>query len=170
MKKLFLSVIAIFVMGHCGPISSPASAQDVSVPAVSAPIQSAPTPAEKTPAEKMKSRYPQPVKVSDLIGLPVLDARDRTLGYVEKVVRSSEGMVRLIVPYSSWLGWPRHVGPFESVRRPVAVPIETVVILGRQIDALDMDRSEFDRAPAWTGQNEKPIPADEIIKIAIGRR
>jgi len=125
---------------------------------------------EPTPEEKMRARFPQPVKVGDLIGLPVLDGEDRTIGYVDNVVRSTAGKISLIVPYSAWLGWPKDIGPLARVRRPVAVPIEVVAILGRQIDALDMDRPDFDKAPTWIAKDDTPIPKDEIIRIAIGRR
>ena len=62
---------------------------------------------ELTPEQKMQQRFPQPVRVGDLIGLPVLDDDDSTIGYVREVVRSPQGKVFLIVPYSAWFGWAR---------------------------------------------------------------
>ena len=114
-----------------------------------------------TPEERMRRRFPQPVKVADLIGLPVLDADDVTLGRVSQVVRTGDGKVQLIVAYGGWFGWGA---------RPVAVPIEVVAILGRQIAALDMPPEEFNKAPSWPGSGAQPIPPSEIIKIAITRR
>ena len=67
-----------------------------------------------------KRRFPQPATVGHLIGLPVLDDDDVTLGHVEKVVRTPEGKIELIVSYSKWFGW---------FGRPVAVPLEAVTIL-----------------------------------------
>lgn len=119
-----------------------------------------------TPAQIMQRRFPQPVRVGDLIGLPVLDYDDSTIGYVTQVVRSSEGKVSLIVPYSAWFGWARTVWG----KRPVAVPIEVVTILGRQIDALEMTREDFDEAPTWSSAQDRPIPANERTLIALGRR
>ena len=117
----------------------------------------------------MAARFPQPVKVGDLIGVAVLDGQDRTLGYVEKVVRTSAGKIQLIVPYASWFGWAKSAGPFRGWRRPVAVPIEVVAILGRHINAVDMDRPEFDKASTWTG-GDSTVGADEIIRVALGKR
>jgi hypothetical protein len=114
-----------------------------------------------SPEEKMRRRYPQPVKVGDLIGLPVLDDDDRTLGRVRSVVQTASGKILLIVPYRSFLGVPP---------RLVAVPIEVVAIAGRQLAALDMPRAEFDAAPAWDDPQSLPIPAGEMIRIAIYRR
>jgi len=43
-----------------------------------------------TAEQRMQARYPQPVRVGDLIGLPVLDDSARTLGYVREIVRTNE--------------------------------------------------------------------------------
>jgi PRC-barrel domain len=114
-----------------------------------------------SPEEKMQRRYPQSVRVGDLIGLPVLDFDDRTLGYVRSVVRTPLGKVQLIVPYGGFLGWGR---------RPVAVPIEAVAIAGRQLAALDMTRAEFNVAPAWNDPLSRNLPASEIVRIGLYRR
>jgi hypothetical protein len=114
-----------------------------------------------SPEEKMQRRYPQPVRVGDLIGLPVLDDDDRTLGRVKGVVRTASGKIQLIVPYGGFLGWRQ---------RLVAVPIEVVAIAGRQLAALDMPRAEFDAAPAWNDPQSQPIPANEVIRVALYRR
>src|SRR5262245_24173563 len=47
----------------------------------------APSDTEKEPTqeERMNRRYPQPVRVGDLIGLPVLDWEDLTIGHVRNV-------------------------------------------------------------------------------------
>ena len=86
----------------------------------------------------MDKRYPQPVLVGDLIGLPLLDYDDRTIGYVRSVVRTPDGKIQLIVTQG---GWP--TGWFNWRARLVPVPIEAVAILGRQIDLLDITREEL---------------------------
>jgi hypothetical protein len=116
---------------------------------------------ELTPEERMQRRYPQPVKVGDLIGLPVLDYDDRTIGRVQSVVRTEQGKIKLIVSYGGFLGWGQ---------RPVAVPVEVVAIAGRQLAALDMTRAEFDAAPAWDNAQGKPIAPSETIRIALYKR
>ena len=114
-----------------------------------------------TPEEKMNRRFPQPVRVGFLIGLPVLDEDDNTLGRVRQVVRTPEGKISLIVSYGGWFGFGA---------RPVAVPIEVVAILARQIAALDMPPNEFAAAPTWQGTGAQVLPNDETIRIALGRR
>jgi hypothetical protein len=50
-----------------------------------------------TPEQRMQRRFPQPVRVGDLIGLPVLDDSHRTLGFVHDVVRTPQNKIELIV-------------------------------------------------------------------------
>jgi hypothetical protein len=44
-------------------------------------------------------RFPQPARVGHLIGMPVLDLNSKTLGYVQKVVRTSTGEIE----FTRWL-------------------------------------------------------------------
>jgi hypothetical protein len=114
--------------------------------------------------ERMNRRFPQPVRVGDLIGLPVLDDRASTLGFVRQVVRAAQGKTVLVVSYSRWFGW---------FGRPVAVPIEVVGIEGRQLASLDMSRSEYAAAPTWQGTwqgtDATVLPDDATIRIALAR-
>ena len=119
------------------------------------------TPMPSAAEARMQMRFPQPVRVGDLIGLPVLDDSDSTLGRVREVVRDPQGKIKLIVSYSRWWGLGGH---------PVAVPLEVVGILGRQIAAIDMPRAEFAAAPTWTAGPDRPIPPEETIRIAVTRR
>ena len=114
-----------------------------------------------SPEEKMQRRFPQPKRAGDLIGLPVLDDYDRTIGHIRHVVRTQAGKLQLIVTYGGFLGWRQ---------RLVVVPIEVVAIAGRQLAALDMTRAEFDAAPAWSAASTTPVAPDDVIRIALYRR
>jgi hypothetical protein len=113
-----------------------------------------------TAEQRMQARYPQPVRVGDLIGLPVLDDSARTLGYVREIVRTNENKIELIVDYRGFLDWRS---------RPVAVPLEVVGIAGRQISSLDMPRSAYASAPTWQSAGVRTLPADSMIRIALSR-
>ena len=110
--------------------------------------------------ERYLKRFPQPVRVGDLIGLPVLDESASTLGTVRQVVRTADGKVQLIVSYSRWWGW---------FGRPVAVPLEVVGIAGRQLYSLDMDPDEYAEALTWQDAGASVLPADATIRIALAR-
>jgi hypothetical protein len=114
--------------------------------------------------ERMRRRFPQPVRVGDLIGLPVLDNSALTLGYVRKVVRTAQGKIQLIIAYNGWCGW------CDVDTRPVAVPIEAVGILGRAIGSLDMSPGEFAKAPTWRDPDATVLADDDSIQIALARR
>jgi PRC-barrel domain len=110
--------------------------------------------------QRMLARYPQPVRVGDIIGLPVLDDNARTLGYVRQVVRTNENKIELIVDYDGFLGWRS---------RLVAVPLEVVGIAGRHISSLDMPRSQYESASPWHSAGAQDLPADATISIALAR-
>ena len=113
----------------------------------------------------MRRRLPQPARVRDLIGLPVLDWRDNTLGYVQRIVRTRDGKIQLIVRYGGWFGW---IGWWQ---RPVAVPIEVVALIGPHVGALDMTTEQFRTAPTWQpSEDSTEIAGDETIAVAIARR
>jgi hypothetical protein len=114
-----------------------------------------------TPEERMNRRFPQPVRVGDLISLRVLDDQDRTIGLVRKVVRTPQGKILLLVSQGGWFGWDG---------RLVAAPIEVMAIFGRQLASLDMNPSDYATAPSWVESGGTPIPDNEIIRIALTKR
>jgi hypothetical protein len=123
--------------------------------------QQAPEADERTPEERMNARFPQKVRVGDLIGIPVQDYDDRILGYVTDVVRKPDGKIVLVMPAGEWL-WSRG--------RPVQIPIEAVAILARHINLLDIPREDVPKLPIWDLAQSNPMDRNEIIRIAISRR
>ena len=139
------SLVVVAAVGAIG-LDSAAIAQNGRDPLlilVTGPVAATMSSDTLSPEQKMQRRYPQWVRVGDLIGLPVLDDDDRTLGRIRTVVRTSAGKIQLIVPFGGFLGWRQ---------RLVAVPIEVVAIAGRQIAALDMTRAEFEAVLTSTGK------------------
>ena len=132
-------------------------------PVGGAHTQGPPAPAEdeRTPDERMNARFPQKVRVGDLIGIPVQDEDDRILGYVADVARKPDGKIVLVMPEGAWFG---------RGGRPVPIPIETVAILARHINLLDIPREEVPKLPTWDPAQGSPIERDDVIRIAIGRR
>lgn len=110
--------------------------------------------------ERYLKRFPQPTRVADIIGLPVLDLNSKTLGHVQQVVRTSAGEIKFIVSYSRWWGW---------FGRPVAVPLEVLGIEGRQLVSLDMSPSEYEAAPTWRGTDGTPLAVDATVLVALSR-
>jgi hypothetical protein len=116
-----------------------------------------------TSEQRMQSRFPQPVRVGDLIGLPLLDASHSTLGYVREVVRTKGDKIELVIGYGGFLGL------FGWNVRPIAVPIEVVGIRGRELASLDMPRNEYAKAPTWQSHDADVLPSDTTIRMALCR-
>jgi len=110
--------------------------------------------------ERYLKRFPQPARIGDLIGMPVLDLNSKTLGYVEKVVQTSTGEIEFIVGYSRWWGW---------FGRPIPVPLEALGIEGGHLVSLDMSPSEYAAAPTWHDTAATPLPVDATIRVALSR-
>lgn len=144
------------------PAASGAAGPDMAaVPAAAAAPSDKEQKKPMSPEERMQARFPQPVRVGDLIGLPVLDASFCTLGYVRNVVRTPDGKIELIVSYGGFLGWGA---------RPVAVPIEAVGIQGRELASLDMARGAYAAAPTWKNAGDEVLAAAATIRIALSRQ
>jgi hypothetical protein len=116
---------------------------------------------QPTPEEKMAKRWPQPVKVSFLLGLPVLDENSSIIGYVHAVVRTSEGKVQIVMPIGGFLGLGSRLVP---------IPVEIVGMLGAQVAVIDMPDDRFQQSPTWTMSRAKPLDPSETIRVAITRR
>jgi hypothetical protein len=117
-----------------------------------------------SPEERMQRRFPQPVRVGTLIGRPLLDDDDNTIGYVQRVVRTSDGKIQLIVRYGGWFGW---IGWWQ---RPVAVPIEVAAVMGQFVVNLDMPLEAYRNAPTWVAGSGQELAPDETIKMALHKR
>ena len=115
---------------------------------------------QRTPEERMNARFPQKVRVGDLIGIPVQDYDSRILGYVTDVARKPDGKIVLVMPEGAWF-WRRG--------RPVPIPIETVAIVARHVTLLDIPREDLPKLPTWDPAQGGPIDRSEIIRLAIDR-
>jgi hypothetical protein len=116
-----------------------------------------------TPEQRMQARFPQNVRVGDVIGLPLVDDSHSTLGFVREIARRTDGKLELVIGYGgifSYLGW--HF-------RAVAAPIEVVCIRGRELASLDMARSEYAAAPTWRQDGSTMLAPETIIRVALCR-
>jgi len=111
--------------------------------------------------ERMNRRFPRPVRVDFLIGLPVLDDSSSTIGFVRYVVRTRQDKIALIVSYGGWFGFGA---------RPVAVPVDAVGMMGRQVASLDMAPNEYAAAPTWAGRGDTVLPNEDSIRVGLARR
>jgi len=157
------TALLVGLMMPAGAMPPPAHAPVVRAQAMIPPTGAGDAGKPMPMAERMSRRFPQPARVGDLVGLPVLDDGASTLGHVAQVVRTPAGKIVLVVDYSRWFGF------FGWFTRPVAVPIEAVGIEGRQIASLDMARAAYAAAATWQPDGATPLAADATVRIALAR-
>jgi hypothetical protein len=161
-RNLFTSALlatALFVIS-ASAIGFPARAASTQQPTAQPAKEE-----QLSPEETMRRRWPHPARVSDLIGLPLLDWHDNTLGYVQRVVRTPDGKIQFIVRYGGWFGW---IGWWQ---RPVAVPIEVIALLGPHVTLLDIGPEDLRTAPTWQPvEGNTELAGEEVIRVALARR
>ncbi len=121
-----------------------------------------PAPAGTTLAEAAQRRFPQPVRVGDLIHRTVLQPLESqpVLGHVAAVVRQDDGVVKVVVDYG---------GLFGAGGRPIAVPVDAMTLLGRDMEIVDFTPQQLDGFPTYSGGGATPLAADATIRVGLSR-
>jgi hypothetical protein len=97
-----------------------------------------------------------PVRVADLLDLPIVDEAKSTMGRVRGVVRTDDGKIQLLLP----LG-----GLFGFGERLVPVPIENVALSGPQVMVLEVPPDRFQKSATWYGSKSVTLAPAETISI-----
>jgi hypothetical protein len=98
-----------------------------------------------------------PVRVADLVNLPIVDASKLVMGRVRAVVRNGDGKIELLLPLGGLLGFGERLVP---------IPLESVALAGPQVVVVDMPPHRFQKTPTWYGSNSETLAATETISIA----
>ena len=72
-----------------------------------------------------------------------------------------DGRIVLVMSDGRW---------FRCGGRLISVPLETVAILGRHLNLLDIPRDDVASLPTWTSAAGRSLDRSATIRIAIGRR
>ena len=116
--------------------------------ALAAPLQAQ----TKAPTAPMAN----PVRVADLLDLPIVDETKSTMGRVRGVVRTDDGNIQLLLP----LG-----GLFGFGERLVPIPIENVALSGPQVMVLEVPPDRFQKSATWYGSKSVTLAPGETISI-----
>jgi len=113
-------------------------------------------------AERAAHRFPQPVRVGDLIRRQVLRPVEQqdVLGRVADVVRRPDGAILIVVGVGGVLG----LGV-----RPVAVPLEAMALLGEHLAVLDLTPGQLRALPTFDPAGTTPLAADQTIRVGLTR-
>jgi PRC-barrel domain len=121
-----------------------------------------PPPPGMSLAESAAMRFPQPVRVGDLIGRLVLrpvESQD-VLGRVRRVVRDQTGQIMVVVDFGGFLG-------FGS--RPIAVPVDAMVLLGKDMEIVAFTPEQLQEFPTFSPSGTTDVPDDTIIKVGLAK-
>jgi hypothetical protein len=122
-----------------------------------------PPPAGMSLAESAAMRFPQPVRVGDLLHRDVLQpvATQRFLGTVAQIVRDRDGTVLVVIDYGGFLGFGA---------RPIAVPVDAMVLLGQVMEIVAYTPKQLQAFPTFSAGNDTtPVTVDSIIKIGLAK-
>jgi hypothetical protein len=121
-----------------------------------------PPPPGMSLAASAAMRFPQPVRVGDLLHRDVLQPVEsqNVLGTVRQVVRDSEGTIRVVIDFGGFLGfWTR----------PIAVPVDAMVLLGRDMEVVAYTPQQLQEFPTFTPSGSSPLPDDTVLKVGLAK-
>jgi hypothetical protein len=121
-----------------------------------------PAPPGMSLAEAAARRYPQPVRVGDLLNRQVLQPLESqpTLGWVHNVVKRPDGGIDVVVNYG---------GVFGLFARPIAVPVEAMALLGEYMEIVDFTPAQLNQFKTFDDTGEMPLPPDSIIRVGLAK-
>ena len=113
-------------------------------------------------AEAAAKRYPQPVSVGALLHRQVLRPVESqtTLGRVDGVVKQADGTIDVVVNYG---------GLFGLFTRPIAVPVDAMVLLGQDMEIVDFTPEQLRHFETFDGAGATKLPPDSTIKVGLAR-
>jgi hypothetical protein len=141
----------------CGMLAVAGAAQ-----AQSATPGGMPPPPGMSLAKSAAMRFPQPVRVGDLIGRLVLrpvESQD-VLGRVRRVLRDQNGQIMVVVDVGGFLG-------FGS--RPIAVPVDAMVLVGQDMEVVAFTPKQLQKFPTFSLSGITDVPDDTIIKVGLAK-
>ncbi len=121
-----------------------------------------PPPAGMSLADSAAMRFPQPVRVGDLLGREVLrpvESQD-VLGRVRRLVRDGNGQIMVVVEFGGFLG-------FGS--RPIAVPVDAMVLLGQDMEIVAFTPEQLQQFPSFSPSGTTDLAGDTIIKVGLAK-
>jgi hypothetical protein len=121
-----------------------------------------PPPPGMSLADSAAMRFPQPVRVGDLIGREVLrpvESQD-VLGRVRRLVRDRNGQIMVVIDFDGFLG-------FGS--RPIAVSVDAMVLLGQDMEVVAFTPKQLQQFPTFSPSGTTDVPDDTIIKVGLAK-
>ena len=121
-----------------------------------------PPPPGMSLAESAAMRFPQPVRVGDLLGRLVLRPVEsqEILGRVRRVVRGGSGQIMVVVEFGGFLGFGR---------RPIAVPVDAMVLLGQDMEIVAFTPKQLQQFPTFSPSGSTVVADNAVIKVGLAK-
>jgi hypothetical protein len=121
-----------------------------------------PPPPGMSLAESTAMRFPQPVRVGDLLGREVLrpvESQD-VLGRVRGLVRDRDGRIMVVVDFGGFLGFGA---------RSIAVPVDAMVLLGQDMEIVAFTPEQLRQFPTFSPFGTTEVANDTIIDVGLAK-
>jgi hypothetical protein len=121
-----------------------------------------PPPSGMSLAESTAMRFPQRVRISDLLGREVLrpvESQD-VLGRVRRLVRDHDGQIMVVVDFGGFLGFGA---------RSIAVPVDAMVLLGQDMEIVAFTPEQLRQFPTFSPSGTTDVADDTIIKVGLAK-
>ena len=121
-----------------------------------------PPPPGMSLAASAAMRFPQPVRVGDLLGREVLrpvESQD-VLGRVRRVVRDQHDQIVVVVDFGGFLGF---------AGRPIAVPVDAMVLLGQDMEIVAFTPEQLRQFPTFSPSGATDLADDTIIQVGLAK-
>jgi hypothetical protein len=121
-----------------------------------------PPPPGMSLAESAAMRFPQPVRVGDLLGREVLrpvESQD-ILGRVRGLVRDRDGLIVVVVDFGGFLGFGA---------RSIAVPVDAMVLLGQDMEIVAFTPEQLRQFPTFSPSGTTEVANDTIIRVGLAK-
>lgn len=121
-----------------------------------------PPPSGMSLAQSAAMRFPQPVRVGDLLHRLVLRPVEAQtiLGRVRAVVRDAQGQVLVVMSYGGFMGFGGHA---------IAVPVDAMVLLGQDMEVVAFTPAQLAALPTFSPTGTTPVSDDTTIKVGLAK-
>lgn len=121
-----------------------------------------PPPPGMSLAQSAAMRFPQPVRVGDLPGRPVLEPVESQdlLGRVRSVVQDRDGRILVVIELGRWFGW---------TTRTIAVPVEAMVLVGDAVEIVTSTAAQLWMQPVFDGSGTTALATDATIRVGLAK-
>ena len=107
-------------------------------------------------------RFPQPVRVGDLLHRLVLQPVESQtiLGRVRAVVRNARGDVAVVMSFGGFYGYGG---------RSISVPIDAMALLGQDMEVVAYTPKQLAQFKTYTPRGMTPAPDDAMISVGLAK-